>query len=138
MNLIKYRDESSCPKANAQRNLAGRTHYYDADTMRAFKSRILYAEALDNGLIFATVESFADYDGKRLFRPVVFNLLGNTIERPNKNDSFKTKQAAMSAMWDIVNGLDAVELTKAAIAYEMKRVQQQGQSFIDNELGGAS
>ena len=52
-----YKRESSDPKRDAQRNLCSRTHYVDDDTMRYFRSRVLSAHAVDNGLLYAIVES---------------------------------------------------------------------------------
>ena len=44
-----YKTESDHPKVNAQRNLMGRTHYVDPDTLRWHKSRILSARWLEFG-----------------------------------------------------------------------------------------
>ena len=81
MNL--YRDESSYPKANAQLNLCGRTHYVDDDTLRWHKSRVISTHVTDGGLLFAIVTSDAlDMDNKRRgFRYVVFGLFGNVLAR---------------------------------------------------------
>lgn len=115
MNL--YRDESSRPKWNAQRNLSGRTHYVDDDTLRFHKSRILSTHITDSGLLFALVESVAlTMDGsKRGYRPVIFDVFGNTVERPKLEDSFKSRKAATSAMWDALNKLDAKQITREAL-----------------------
>ena len=47
-----YQSESSTPKYNAQRNLQGRTHYVDEDTLKFHKSRIISEHDSCNGLIF--------------------------------------------------------------------------------------
>lgn len=87
-----YRNESSDPKRNAQRNLQGRTHYVDDDTLRFHKSRILSARHVDGGLLFAIVTSDAtDYQGKtRGFRYVVFDLFGTVLDRPALEDCYKS------------------------------------------------
>jgi hypothetical protein len=54
-----YRNQASDPKSNAQRNLAGRTHYVDDDTLRFHKSRVISARHVDQGLLFAIVTSDA-------------------------------------------------------------------------------
>ena len=108
-----YRNESSDPKYNAQRNLEGRTHYVDDDTLRFHKSRVLRTVITDGGLLLAIIESYAvDMDNtSRAFRPVIFDLFGTVIERPKLEDGFKTHKQALDAMWDALNGVDAVKIT---------------------------
>lgn len=114
MNL--YREESNYPKVNAQRNLCGRTHYVDDDTLRWHKCRILSSHVTDNGLLFSIVTSDAlDCDNtQRGFRYVIFDIFGTVIDRPNLEETFKTRKAATKAMWSALNALDAKALTKAA------------------------
>lgn len=115
-----YQDKVDSPKYNAQHNLFGRTHYVDDNTLRAFKARILSTHITDGGLLFAMVESCSgDYDHTfRVFRPVVFDVFGNVIYRPNIDESFKTRKAATKTMWEYLNTLDAVKITKEAIKRE--------------------
>lgn len=121
MNL--YRNESSHPKANAQRNLCGRTHYVDDDTLRFHKSRIISARHTDNGLLFAIVTSDAlDYENRRRgFRYVIFDLFGNTLDRPKLEDAYRKSEQATKAMWDSLNAIDAKAVTLAAIDREEKQ-----------------
>lgn len=113
-----YRQESYNDKYNAQRNLLGRTHYVDDDTMRSFKSRILTTVNTDDGLLFALVESCSgDYEHKtRIFRPVIFDVFGNVLHRPDLEQSFKTGDQARKAMREALNEIDAVAVTRKAIA----------------------
>ena len=115
--LNLYRNESSYPKNNAQRNLSGRTHYVDDDTLRFHKSRILSTHIPFNGLLFALVESCAiDPDNRqRGFRYVILDTLGNTVDRPKLDECYKTRKAATAAMWNVINGLDAVAINTTAI-----------------------
>src|SRR6478736_418130 len=111
-----YRQESSYPKNNAQRNLQGRTHYVDDDTLRGFYSRIISARHVDNGLLFAIVTSDAiDHENrKRGFRYVIFDIFGNVVERnPASLDRefFRTSDKATKAMWDALNKIDPLEVT---------------------------
>jgi hypothetical protein len=108
-----YRNESSDPKYNAQRNLEGRTHYVDDDTLKFHKSRILRTVITDGGLLLAIIESYAVdmHNTSRAFRPVIFDLFGTVIECPKLEDGFKTHKQALDAMWDILNDLDAVKVT---------------------------
>jgi len=111
-----YRNESSDPKINAQRNLCGRTHYVDDDTLRWHKSRIMSARVVDNGMLFAIVTSDAlDMNNtKRGFRFVVFDVFGTVLERPKLEDSYRTSDKAAKAMWNALNAIDAKAVTLAA------------------------
>lgn len=111
MNL--FRNESSDPKCNAQRNLCGRTHYVDDDTLRFHKSRVLSARVVDNGLLFAIITSDAvDPDGrKRGFRYVIFNVFGDVLARTKLEEVFRSSDKASKAMWAELNGMDAATLT---------------------------
>ena len=110
-----YRTESSDPKLNAERNLQWRTHYVDA--LRAHKSRILHTKIAGGGLLFALVESYATdpNNGKRLFRPVVFDVFGGTVCRPSLDEGFRTRKLAEAAMREALSAIDAVQVTEAAI-----------------------
>lgn len=116
MNL--FREESSNPKYNAQRNLCGRTHYVDDDTLKFHKSRILETHITDNGLLFALVESVAVVmDGsQRRYRPVIFDTFGTTLSRVNLEDCHKTRKAAVKAMWATLNSISGMDHTLAAIS----------------------
>lgn len=115
MNL--YRNESSTPKWNAQRNLQGRTHYVDDDTLRFHKSRVLSAQHTDNGLLFAIVTSDSlNYEGtKRGFRFVIFDVFGTIIERTEIEAAYRTSAQASKEMWAVLNSIDAVAVTRKGI-----------------------
>ena len=112
-----YRQESSNPKWNAQRNLSGRSHYVDDDTLRFHHSRILSTHITDGGLLFALVESYAvDMNNtQRKYRGVILDVFGNVVNRPKLEYGFSSSKAATKAMWEILNGLDAKALTVKAI-----------------------
>ena len=115
MNL--YTTHSSNYKWNAQYNLEGRTHYVDDSTLKFHKSRILYSVATDGGLLFGLVESYSvDMNNtQRAFRPVIFDIDGNVLERPKLEAGFKTSKQARDAMWNAINSMDAVTITNEAI-----------------------
>ena len=115
MNL--YRNESSNPKWNAQRNLSGRTHYVDDETLRWHKSRVLSARHADNGLLFAIVTSDAlDMNNtKRGFRYVIFDIFGTVLGRVSLEQAFRTSDQASKVMWAELNKIDAKAVTFAAI-----------------------
>ncbi len=112
-----YRNESSDARTNAQRNLIGRTHYVDDDTLRWHKSRVLSSRVVDGGLLFAIITSDAlDMNNrKRGFRYVVFNIFGEVISRVNLENTFSAPERASKAMWVWLNECDAKAVTLAAI-----------------------
>ncbi len=113
-----YREEASDPKLNAQRNLFGRTHYVDNDTLRFHKSRVLSTAVADGGLLFAIITSDAlDFNNtKRGVRFVIFDVLGNVVDRTNLESAYRTREQARKAMWAALNEIDAREITLTAIA----------------------
>lgn len=113
--------ESSDPKYNAQRNLRGKTHYVDDDTLRFHKSRVLSAQAIHGGLLFRIVcsDSLDMHNTKRGFRAVVFDVFGTTIDRPKLEDATATRQAAINA--SDKQSIDLVAHYQAAIQSELRR-----------------
>lgn len=141
MNL--YRNESSNAKTNAQRNLCGRTHYVDDDTLRWHKSRVLSTRCADGGLLFAIITSDAlDMNNtRRGFRYVIFDVFGDTIARPELDQAFSTSAKAEKAMWVELNKIDAPAVTLAAIeraadccAKEMQRMRETVDALIASNM----
>lgn len=108
MNL--YRNESSDAKTNAQRNLCGRTHYVDEDTLRWHKSRVLDA-VLYSEAIMTTQEKFE----AALFAHALDSIAQRRQERRREaiHDALLVCGIAVSsslavtggiAMWLLVNG----------------------------------
>lgn len=114
-----YRDESSNPKWNAQRNLHGRTHYVDDDTLRFHHSRILSTHIAGDGLLFALVESCAKdmNNTRRGFRAVVFDIFGTVINRPNSwlEDMRDSRKMAEVDLYKVLSDLNAKTITLEAI-----------------------
>ncbi len=132
MNL--YRLESSDDKRNAQRNLSGRTHYVDDDTLRFHKSRIISTHIIDNGLLFSLVESVAMdmRNTQRGFRYVIFDVFGNTVSRVHIEHCWKSSEAARKAMWAALDSMDAKGVTLAAIdRQEAAHVREMAQLRAD-------
>jgi len=95
-NVELFGDKSNDPKHNAQKNLSGRTHYVNDDTLRFFGSRIISARPTDDGLFFKIVESVAtEHDkSRRGFRVVVFDLFGCAVFRPSFDECTSSSAAA--------------------------------------------
>lgn len=121
LHVYPFRQEQSDPKYNAQRNLSGKTHYVDDDTLRWHKSRVLSARELHGGLLFRIVCSDAldMHNTNRGFRAVVFDVFGTTVNRPSLEEAVKTKQAAIKASEE--NEIDLVAHYRAAIARELQQ-----------------
>jgi hypothetical protein len=118
-----YRNESSHPLTNAQRNLCGRTHYVDSDTLRFHKSRVLSSRTTDNGLLFAIITSDAldMNNSRRGCRFVIFDIFGTVLARTDLEGAFRTSTQAEKAMWKALNAIDAKAVTLAAIERQAKR-----------------
>lgn len=112
-----YKNESSNPKTNAQRNLCGRTYYVDDDTLRFHKSRIISARPTDSGLLFAIVTSDAlDYENRRRgFRYVIFDVFGTVVSRCRLEDARRTSEQATKDMWREIDKINADAVTRTGI-----------------------
>jgi hypothetical protein len=121
--------KSSYDKPNAQQNLAGRTHYADADTLRYFKSRILRGYDRHNGLLFVVIESVGSkpYDTKRNKRAVVFDVFGTVVN--DRDEWFATSAQAIKAASEFIETFNAeawtvteLELRAAAMVRDAGRI----------------
>ncbi len=96
-----FSPESCDPKYNAQRNLSGRTHYAEDDTLRFFHARINSAGPVadSQGLLFRITESVSldMHNRERGTRCVVFDIFGTTVTRPTLEETFRTSAAAQKA-----------------------------------------
>lgn len=92
----RYRSKSGDDTLNAQRNLDGRCHYVDADTLRFHKSRVIAAHDDCEGLVFLILTSdAADPEARRrVYRVVAFDLFGDTIFRETLDNSAATSDGA--------------------------------------------
>lgn len=117
-----FRNESSDPKSNAQRNLTGLTHYVDDDTLRYHKSRVISSRCTSQGLLFAVVtsDSLDPNNTRRGFRYAIFDIFGHVLERPTLEQAFRTSAQAAKAMYAAIDGMDPKALTAAAIEREQR------------------
>lgn len=135
--MQRFENTGSNPKYNAQRNLQGRTHYVDDDTLRFHKSKILSARSIDSGLLFAIVTSDAvDYQNtKRGFRFVVFDMFGTVLQRTSLDAVYRTSAQATKAMWEYVNAIDATAHTREAIARQ-RSAHHEEMNRLESEVIG--
>jgi len=129
-NVAPYSDKYSNPKANAQRNLEGRTHYADEETLNFFKARIVSAYADADGLFFKIVESLSlDCDHtRRGFRVVVFDLFGQVVYRPSFEECTSTKKAAV-LLWMKSDKIDPAIYYRAELKHRASRLTNQAHAM---------
>lgn len=123
--MNRYTNRYDKPLINAQDNLMGRTHYVDPQSLRYHHSRIISAWPSANGLLYIIIESCAlNYDNtRRGFRYVVFDLFGSVVARPDLDDCFATSKRARQALYDALDGIDAVAINLCAIDQQIARLQ---------------
>lgn len=116
MRIRLFEEKSSCPKYDAQRNLSGLTHYYDDETLRWHKSRVLSSSTLFGGLFHASITSdgLEMHGSKRGFRYVVHDVFGTCVSRPKLEECFSTRCQAVKAFESLE--IDILAHFKAAIA----------------------
>lgn len=116
------------PKADAQENLTGRTHYVDDSSLRFHKSRILNAHTLADGAFYYVITSDAlDWDNtRRGFRYVLFDVFGTVVDRLPLEESFKTSDKATKALYAYFKNLNVID-------YYIGRLQQRA-TRATNEL----
>lgn len=124
LHVHPFRDEASDPKFNAQRNLSGKTHYVDEETLRWHKSRVLSCRPLHGGLLLriACSDALDMNNTKRGFRAVVFDVFGETVSRPDLEHAAKTKDAAIKQSDG--ETIDLCAHYRAAIARRMEQEQR--------------
>ena len=123
-----FRCESSYPENDAPRNLQGRTHYADADTLKAFKAKILNGGCTKDGLLYWLVESVQsrpDHGGYTR-RAVVFDVFGTEVnERPSfaatQGEWFKDTRKAEDSAFAFLKSFDAVTHTAKTLKENAKR-----------------
>lgn len=132
IHVRPFQQESGDPKYDAQRNLRGKTHYVDDDTLRFHKSRVLSVARLFDGLLYRIITSDAldMHNTKRGFRAVVFDVFGTTVERPSLDNASSTKAGAYKQ--SEATSIDLVAHYKAALESQAAWKQRE----ID-ELKGA-
>jgi hypothetical protein len=99
IGIKPFRSYYSGAKENAQWNADGRTHYYDDDTLRAFKGRVVDTWVGADGLLFcALCSDSADWHNtRRICRVVVHDVFGYVVYRPSLADAAKNFRTARKA-----------------------------------------
>ena len=97
LGIRPFRVESCYALDNAQRNLSGRSHYADKETLRYFKARILDAYTAKENLVFWLIESnnSKHFEPKKNKRFICFDIFGTVLNE--RDDWFSTSKAADNA-----------------------------------------
>lgn len=120
------------PKAMTQRNLSGRTHYADDETLKFFSARINSARVERFGLLLVITESTASgfNDPTRQHRFVAFDLFGTVVNDRDGQD-FKRSEHADKAMREWLEGFDALAHYKAAMIEWAERLKREAKTLTD-------
>lgn len=119
-------------KAMTQRNLSGRTHYADDDTLKFFSARINSARVEHSGLLLVITESTASgfIDPTRQHRFVAFDLFG-TVVNDRDGQEFKRSEQADKAMREWLEGFDVLAHYKAAMVERAERLKREAKALTD-------
>lgn len=113
--------KSSCPEYDAPRNLQGRTHYVDPDTLKAFGARILNGGDAADGLLYWMVESVSSrpQNGGYTRRMVIFDVFGEVL---NERDTWhKVTEKAVNEALEFVKTFDALGHTENKLKARARR-----------------
>ena len=121
----------SNPMHYAQDQLTGRTHYVDDSTLRYFHARVIGAHNDADGLLFWIVESSAkDPDNTaRGFRPVVFDIFGEVVFKPDLAHMVKTSDKARALYRDWLESFDIVGHYREALESRAKRLETEARQY---------
>lgn len=121
-----YDRHSGDSKFNAQRNLSGRTHYVDSDTLKYFHSRIVSTHIVEDDSVFILIESTArDYQNRtRGFRFVAFDLTG-TVLNDRGEIYYSTSDSARKAMWQWLENFSSLDHHRQVLIDQAERLRVQ-------------
>ena len=124
LHVMPFGVKSSDPKYNAQRNLSGKTHYVDDDTLRFHHSRISSSRDINGGLLFRVTgsDSMDMNNTKRGFRTAVFDVFGTCVSRPGLENCAKSANKALDASNAL--GIDLVAHYRKAIAEQLEHAKR--------------
>ena len=132
-NARRFERNGYDAKYCAQRNLDGRTHYADDDTLKFFHARINSCRAECAGLVLIITESAArDWDnGKRGHRFVAFDLFGTVLNDRDNADAMRASSGAAyndSRAW--LESFDVLAHYKAAMAERAARLKREASDLL--------
>lgn len=125
LNISRFERCGYDAKATAQRNLSGKTHYVEDDTLKFFHARINSARVAHEGLTFAMVESVAeDFENRaRSFRFVAFDLFGTVLNDRESKHAKSEKATEEMLAW--LESFDVLSHYKAAMSETAARLKRE-------------
>ena len=114
-------------KYSAQRNLDGKTHYADDDTLKFFHARINSCRTECNGLVLILIESAAKdmNNSARGHRFVAFDLFGTVLNDRDHVDAMRSKSdAAYNDSREWLESFDVLAHYKAAMTERAARAKR--------------
>lgn len=118
MYLCKFQEHTYDATRNAQLNLANRNCYVTTETLKFFNAKIRHSGHEADGFLFWIIESLP-YDGKRFVRPVVFDVFGSVLFKPDIEESPKTTEKAEKMRDEFLESFDVIQHTKDAICSQI-------------------
>lgn len=114
-------------KTFAQRQLSGRTHFADDDSLRYFHSRIVKARVTENGVFFWLIEcgALAFENKRRGYRYALFDVFGTCVARPEIADARPTKVGAEKAFLAFYNAFDGRMYYRKALDERAQRMERE-------------
>lgn len=124
-----FDDKHSDPKFDAQRNLCGKTHFVDDETLRWHKSRVLSTRVLAEGLLFklTTSDSLDWNNTKRGVRVHVFDCFGTHVVGPDLENA-KATRAQAEKLFEATT-LDVLAHYREALKSRINRLREEAASL---------
>lgn len=130
IHVRPFQHESCDTKYDAQRNLRGRTHYCDEDTLKFHHSRITGGHIEHSGLVYVltTSDALDMHNTRRGFRSVVFDVFGTVLSRPDLEHASNTSHQAQK----VAEAFECDLLAHYKEAIE-SRIRNQKQDLTESE-----
>ena len=121
LGAYPFQCHSCDPAYNAKRNLSGRTHYVDEDTLKYFDAQILQSRKTEDGLLFWLIESVRSRPnhGGYTRRFVPFDVFGEVLDDRNHWCQTTDKAVKYGRKW--LEDFDVIVHYRAKIKNEIER-----------------
>jgi hypothetical protein len=131
LGIRPYRQESCYYLNDAQRNLQGRTHYVNNDTLKGFRARVLNAHLSHDGLVYWIIESVGNkpFEGKANKRFVAFDVFGDVVS--DRGQWHTTSKAAEKEKNAFLESFDAEKHTESRLLERAKRGAEDAQAVFN-------
>jgi hypothetical protein len=126
LGFYRFECKSSYHDDDAERNLSGKTHYVDPDTMRFFSAKTLCATHCLN-LFYIIEQSQAEgFHGGRVRKVTVFNIFGTVVEQSEETKSATESKKTFRAYREKYSSARyAIAESKQALRDHIKTMRRQ-------------